>query len=388
MTNFLILGAGRQAGACAAFILEQFADTGVIFVDNCEANLQTATELQKEKRRVSSLVLDVSRDTDELSGLMSDAACVISCVPYFLNADLAALAIKAGTSFCDMGGNVGTVQKQLAMADACKEAGVAIIPDCGVAPGLLSLMAEYWQDDWAYESVKLYCGGLPQNPTGMLNYSMTFSVHGLLNEYLDDCEVSRNGKLEIIPGMSELETISDLALPGTFEAFSTSGGASLGPQVYAPLGVDYQYKTIRYPGHRDMICAMWDVGFFDTAEREFTLGDQKINAAPRDIAAQIMPEHLKSDGKDLMVFRIDVTGKKDGKEVRGRVDLIDYAVDRFTAMERTTGFSTAIAAAALAGMYDEKIAPGAYVPFQVMNPKLTMEELARAGVVGMTVREL
>ncbi len=386
--RFLIVGAGRQAGACGAFLLEQFSDTTVCFVDREERCLHVAAGLQKESSRVSCEQLDVSSGGRELTKLMTECACVISCVPYFLNVPLTKAAINAGVSFCDMGGNVGTVREQLAMADACRSAGVSVVPDCGVAPGLLSVLAEYWQGEWKYESVKLYCGGLPQNPTGMLKYAMTFSVHGLLNEYLDDCEVSRGGEVEIVKGMSEVELISDLPVQGEFEAFATSGGASLGPHVYAPLGVDYSYKTIRYPGHRDMICAMWDVGFFDTDERELAISDRSVSWRPREIAAQIMTERLKSDGKDLIVARAEVKGRRGEEAVEGRVDLVDYAVDRFTAMERTTGFSTAITAAALANMYECRIAPGAYVPFQIMDSRLMMDELGRAGVTGFSVREL
>jgi lysine 6-dehydrogenase len=387
--RFLILGAGRQGSAVAAFLLERFQETAVDFVDNDANNLKAAAALQREAARVGCHELDVSPVGDGLLSLIAEAACVVSCVPYSFNAALTQASIEAGTPFCDLGGNVGTVREQLAMKDACVAAGVAIAPDCGLAPGLLNILAEYWAGDWEYQSVKLYCGGLPQNPRGVLKYAMTFSIHGLLNEYLDDCELARGGKLVTIPGMSELEPLGDLALPGTFEAFATSGGASLGAHVYAQRGVDYQYKTIRYPGHRDIIQAMWEMGFFDTEPREYHFSGQKVRTSAREISGRIMTDNLRSDGKDLVVARADVAGEKNGRPVRGRIDLLDYALDRFTAMERTTGFPTAITAAALAGMYEQvKIEPGAYAPFQIIAPKLMIEELARGGVTGVTVREL
>lgn len=386
MKRFLILGAGRQGGAVAAFLLEQFNDTAVDFVDMSADRLAACAKLQREPKRVATHDLDVSPVSDNLASLMSAAACVVSCVPYALNRELTAAAIDAGTCFCDLGGNVATVEAQLALGDAARSAGVAIVPDCGLAPGLLNVLAEYWSDRWQYRSVRMYCGGLPQNPRGALRYALTFHIGGLLNEYLDDCQVARGGELVTIPGMSEVERLSDLALPGEFEAFATSGGASLGARVYAARGIDYSYKTIRHPGHARIIQAMWDMGFFDNQSRTFRIGDSAIEAAPRDLSANLMAERLQSDGRDLVVARADVDGDVDGHPVRGRIDLLDYAVDRFTAMERTTGFPTGVVAAALAGLYEKPIAPGGYVPFQVIDPRLMIDELARAGIKGISVK--
>jgi len=319
--------------------------------------------------------------------LMSRSACVVSCVPYRFNLELTRASVATGTPFCDLGGNVGTVAAQLELDADCKAAGIAIAPDCGLAPGLLNILAEYWSADWQYESVRLYCGGLPQNPTGVMNYALTFNVCGLLNEYLDDCEVSRGGELEIIPGMSEPERLNDLALPGEFEAFATSGGTSRGAKDYAAQGVDYIYKTIRHPGHRDVIVAMWEMGFFDTNASSHVSAGQSHELIPWDVSGSIMEKNMPSDGHDLVVARAAVDGIKDGAAIKGEINLIDYAVDRFTAMERTTGFPTAIVAAALAGMYEgQPVEPGARVPFQFMNPKLVIDELARAGINGISIR--
>jgi len=389
MNRFLILGAGRQGSAVAAFLLEQLADTAIDFVDNDAGRLRAAAALQQDAKRVACHELNVHPIPERLEDLMTHAACVVSCVPYYLNVELTAAAIEAGTPFCDLGGNIGTVQRQLAMADKCASAGVAIAPDCGLAPGLLNILAEYWTGTWTYQSVRLYCGGLPQNPRGQLKYALTFNVCGLLNEYLDDCEVSRGGELVTVPGMSEVERLADLAIPGEFEAFATSGGASLGARLYARRNVDYQYKTIRYPGHAAVINSMWEMGFFDTEPTAIPDGKEQVQLVPRDVSAAIMARSLVSDGKDLVVARAEVNGEQEGEKVSGRIDLIDYAVDRFTAMERTTGFPTAITAAALAGLYDGcEIEPGAYAPFQIIPPTLMIDELARTGVTGISVRKV
>lgn len=386
--RFVIVGAGRQGTACAAFLLDQFEHTAIDLVDVSAERLAVAQRLLGQAQRVRQRQLDVAADPAAARAVFSGAAGIVSCVPYFLNVALTRAAIAAGVPFTDLGGNVGTVAEQLALDVECRKAGVAIAPDCGLAPGLLNVLAEHWAQRWDYRSVRLYCGGLPQNPRGLLKYALTFNVCGLLNEYLDDCEVARGGRVVQIPGMSELEQLSDLALPGSFEAFATSGGASLGPKCYAPRGVDYQYKTIRYPGHRDIIVSLQEQGFFDTARQPFTIDGREIAAVPRDLSGQIMARSMPSDGKDLVVARVDVTAEAAGQPVRGRIDLIDYAVDRFTAMERTTGFPTAVTAAVLGGLYpDCAIAPGAYVPLQIIPPALMIRELARGGITGITVRD-
>lgn len=385
--RFLIVGAGRQGCAVAAFLLEQFDDTAVDFVDCSAEQLSQAVKLQKDSSRVAIHEVGVSPVGDGLRDLMSRAVCVISCVPYRFNLELTQASVAVGTPSCDLGGNVGTVAAQLELDAKCKSAGIAIAPDCGLAPGLLNILAEYWATDWDYKSVRLYCGGLPQNPTGVMNYALTFNVCGLLNEYLDDCEVSRGGKLEIIKGMSEPERLDDLALPGAFEAFATSGGTSRGAKDYAAKGVDYIYKTIRHPGHRDVIVAMCEMGFFDAKPSSHVSGGTSHELIPWDVSGSIMEQNMPSDGQDLVVARAAVTGTNDGVTIHGEINLIDYAVDRFTAMERTTGFPTAIVAAALAGTYEaQPVEPGARVPFQFMNPKLVIDELARAGINGISIR--
>ncbi len=385
--RFLIVGAGRQGCAVAAFLLEQFDNTAIDFVDCSAEQLTQAVTLQNDPSRVAVHKMGVSPVDDALRDLMSRSACVISCVPYRFNLELTQASVAAKAPFCDLGGNVGTVAAQLELDAECKSAGIAIAPDCGLAPGLLNILAEFWSKDWDYQSVRLYCGGLPQYPTGVMNYALTFNVCGLLNEYLDDCEVSRGGRLEIITGMSEPERLSDLALPGEFEAFATSGGTSRGAKDYAAKGIDYIYKTIRHPGHRDVIVAMWEMGFFDTNSSTHVSANKPHELVPWDVSGSIMEQNMPSDGHDLVVARAAVEGTQGGDAVKGEINLIDYAVDRFTAMERTTGFPTAIVAAALAGMYEEQpIEPGARVPFQFMNPRLVIDELNRAGINGISIR--
>ena len=241
MTRFMIFGSGRQGIACADFLLSSFDDTQICFADRSVTQLQAALDQLDKPERISTFECDISHDNPQLHIAVSECDCVISCVPYFFNERLATIALKRKKHFCDLGGNNTVVENQLNLDAKAAKAGISIVPDCGLAPGWVNILAEYWQDQWQYESVKIYCGGLPQHPKGIWKYEANFSIHGLINEYLEDCEISRGGTLVKIPGMSELERLDDFALKGEFEAFATSGGASVAPKYYAPKQVDYFY---------------------------------------------------------------------------------------------------------------------------------------------------
>ncbi len=388
MKKFLLIGAGRQGGAVAAFLLEMFDNTVVELVDSSAESLASTTSLMRHQERVVSHRLNVFSETAELTRLMAAADCVICALPYEMGPAMARVCLQAKAPFCDLGGNVRATQELLAMNESYKNAGTALVADCGLAPGLLGSLGQYWKDEWEYESVKLYCGGLPQNPQGVLKYSLTFNVCGLLNEYLEDCVISRGGEAKIVEGLSEVERLTDLPLEGDYEAFLTSGNASIGPLLYAPKGVDYQYKTIRHAGHRDVFCGMREMGLFDREERTIAIDGQSITATPWDLVAEILEVSLASrDNKDYVVARAEVTGRKDGQRRTGRVDVLDYSDDRFTSMVRLTGFPAAVVAATQAGLYGSKIEPGATVQLTVLDSRFLIDELKRVGVTGITVTE-
>jgi len=387
MKEFLIAGAGRQGAAAGAFILEQFDDTRVVFADRDAEQLQRAAGLQRERARVEVQQVDESLEDARLTTLLQRCCCVVSCVPYFLNERLMRQAVGARTHFCDLGGNKDTVTRQLAQAEQARAAGTSVIPDCGVAPGTAGVLAEYWQDNWDYESVLIRCGGLPQEPNNLLKYELTFSAWGLLNEYLDDCEVARDGHVATVPGLSDLEVLEDLPVAGRFEAFATSGGASTAPALYAAQGVDYEYRTIRYAGHRDRIVTLRDLGFFDQDTPATRADGTPLGASLREVSVGVLERQLLSDRRDLMVLRVEIVGRRGGQRRRGRLDLLDRADARFTAMERTTGFSAAIVSALQAGLYSDRIPPGGYVPFQVVPPQLLIDEHRRAGVDGFRITD-
>jgi len=172
-----------------------------------------------------------------------------SAVPYRFNYTLARIAVETITHFLDLGGNNEIVEKELGLSKEAVKNGVTVIPDCGLAPGLTSIITrDIVEQMESVDYVKLRVGGLPVNPKPPLNYQIVFSLTGLLNEYVEDAIVLDRGKIIKKKSMTELETIMFPQPFGKMEAFLTSGGCSTLPYVYKNRINYLDYKTVRYPG--------------------------------------------------------------------------------------------------------------------------------------------
>src|SRR5262249_34150096 len=161
----------------------------------------------------------------------SDVA--LSCVSYQYNYELAKAALQAKTHFCDLGGNEMIVRKELQLDEVAKDQEITIIPDLGLAPGMVSLLAVVAAGslEEVYE-MRIRVGGVPVEPEGPLNYSQVFSIDGLINEYVENAMIIRDGKRIRIPSLTEVEKIEFPKPFGAMEAFVTSGGISTLPRTY------------------------------------------------------------------------------------------------------------------------------------------------------------
>jgi len=226
-----------------------------------------------------------------------------------------------------------------------------VVPDCGLAPGMVSILAA---DGVARlertDSIRIRVGGLPRKPKPPLNYALVFSANGLINEYVEPCLVLRDGRLTWREPLADVE---DLTFPrpfGKLEAFNTSGGSSTLPYTYRGRVKSLDYKTIRYPGHCAKVRLLFDLGL--TSVKPVKLDG--VSVVPRHLLIQRLEKVLPWEKDDVVLMRVEVEGKglRDTGIERssgGRTityELIDYADRRsgLTAMERTTGFSAAIVA--------------------------------------------
>jgi lysine 6-dehydrogenase len=375
--RYAVLGAGRQ-GACAAWGLGKFGEAESVTLADVDQGVAEAAA-----RRVNTLLArDVARaarldasDPVTTKALLRGHDAAISCVPYFLNEAIAAVAVDARVHFCDLGGNTEVVERELALHPEASRRGVSLIPDCGLAPGLgntLGALAVSRFDSAV--SVHVRCGGLPVAPRPPLNYMLVFSIHGLINEYTGEAEFLRGGRIVRVPTLTEPESIEFGPPLGTLQAIVTSGGTSTAPKSFSGGKVlDYDYKTLRYPGHWDRIRTLLDLGLLDPTP--VSVGPSAVR--PRDLTAACLIPRLAFPGdKDLVVLRVTAEGERDGKRSRVQYDVLDYGdpATGFTAMERTT----ALPAALVAEMMAKGQAMRGAIPLEISVPAEPFVERIRA----------
>jgi lysine 6-dehydrogenase len=283
-----------------------------------------------------------ARDEKNLREVMIGHDVVLSAFPYYLNVDLARLAVSAGAHFADLGGNTEIVRRQEGMDAEAARRGISVIPDCGLAPGLVNVLAaEGIRRLDAVQTVKLYVGGLPQHPEPPLNYAIVYSLEGTFDYYTTASWVVRNGKPAQVDALSEVEPVTFPKPLGTLEAFHTAGGLSTMPWAFAGRVKTMEYKTLRYPGHASLMRAIRDLGLLDTKPVEV----KGTPVIPRDaFIAAVSPKLRKPDVHDLVVLKVVATGKKKRKNARVAFRLIDRYDRRhkISAMMRTTGYSLSV----------------------------------------------
>jgi saccharopine dehydrogenase (NAD+, L-lysine-forming) len=232
-----VLGLGK-IGALAATLLHE-AEFQVTGFDN--RSLQT-------NHPFTTQTLDVSSH-EQLVSCLSPFDAVLSCLPYFLNTDIAKSAHTLGIHYFDLTEDVPTTK---AIMDISKTSKGLMAPQCGLAPGFIGIVGAHLADQFDIaRSIKLRVGALPQNPTGLLGYAFNWSPEGVVNEYLNDCEVLEDGKIKMVSPMEWKET---LYIDGMkLEAFTTSGGLGTMCETYLGKVDNIDYKTMRYPGHMELM---------------------------------------------------------------------------------------------------------------------------------------
>ena len=378
--RMLVLGAGLQGSACAYDLLQNPEVTQVRLADLRFDHLPSFLAPLSGPRLIPT-PLDV-RDREAVLAVMRECDAVMSAIPYYFNLSLAECAVEAGVHFCDLGGNTEIVfqQKQLAERAAAKK--ITVVPDCGVAPGMVNILAEHGirQLD-AVDSVRIYVGGLPQQPEPPLNYQIVYSLEGVLDYYTTLSWVVRHGKREQVKALSERETVSFGPGVGDLEAFHTAGGLSSMAWRYEGKIPTMEYKTLRYPGHAEMMEAIRDLGLLDLEPVDV----KGTKVVPRDVFVSVVgPKLTKPKGKDLLALRVTVTGTKGGAPASRQFDLIDRYDEGtgISAMMRTTGYSLSITGQMQAR--GQVTPPGVWTPDECMPAEAYIAELRKRG---MDVRE-
>jgi lysine 6-dehydrogenase len=374
--RMLVLGAGLQGSACAYDLLQNPEVTQVRLADLRFDHLPDFLKPLSGPRLIPT-TLDV-RDREAVLAVMRESDAVMSAIPYYFNLALAECAVEAGVHFCDLGGNTEIVFQQKSLADRAAAKGVTIVPDCGVAPGMVNILAEYGirQLD-SVDSVRIYVGGLPQEPEPPLDYQVVYSLEGVLDYYTTRSWVLRSGQRTQVTALSEREPIEFPKPVGTLEAFHTAGGLSTMAFRYEGVIAEMEYKTLRYPGHAEIMETIRELGLLDLESVDV----KGVKVSPRDLFVTVVgPKLTKPKGKDLLALRVIVGGTKDGKPAERRFDLVDRYDERhgISAMMRTTGYSLSITGQMQAR---REVGPaGVWTPDECMPPQAYISELRARGI--------
>lgn len=374
--RMLVLGAGLQGTACA-FDLLQRSDVSEIRLAGLPIDHLPGFLKPYGSPRLLPTPLDV-RDHDAVRALMRECDAVLCALPYYFNLEMARLAVDVGVHYCDLGGNTEIVFQQKELDAAARTRGVSVIPDCGVAPGMVNILAQHGIEQLdRVDAVRIYVGGLPQEPEPPLNYQVVYSLEGVLDYYTTLSWVLRNGQRTQVPALSEIESVSFPTPLGELEAFHTAGGLSTLAFRYEGKIPTMEYKTLRYPGHATIMAALRDLGFFDLDAIQV----KGHRVVPRDVSVAVLKEKLtKPEGRDLVALRVVVSGERGGRASSIQWDLVDrYDADHgVSAMMRTTGYSLAITGwMQVKGLVS---GPGVCTPDESVPAPRYIEELANRGV--------
>ncbi len=376
--RMLVLGAGLQGSACAYDLLQQPGVERVTIADLKPERIAGFLPACADER-LALVALDL-RAGAALRDVIGGHDAVLNAAPYSFNLDVSRAAVDVGVHCADLGGNTEIVFAQRALDAAARQRGVSVIPDCGLAPGLVNVLAaEGIRRVADAESVRIYVGGLPQHPEPPLNYQIVYSLAGALDYYTTPSWVLRDGRLARVDALSELEHVTFPPPVGELEAFHTGGGISTLPWAHEGRIRTMEYKTLRYPGHAAIMRPIRDLGLLD-------LSPVRVDGeliVPRDaFIAIVAPRLTKPEGRDLVALRVEVRGKNDTRAAWQLVDYYDEA-HGISAMMRTTGYSLAITGLM---QTDGRIrAPGVHTPDEVVPFGPYVAELARRGV---EIREL
>jgi len=332
--RYVVFGAGRQ-GTAAIHDL----------VSNCDAADVLAVEPDAERAQAAGnrLVKLLGRRAKRLRfapaagrAELARAHVVLSCAPYAVNLGLTELALEAGVPFCDLGGNPRIVAQQEKVAARAKS---AVVPDCGVSPGLSNILAVHCARAHGADEVHVRCGGLPARPPDKrknpLQYKLVFSPMGLISEYSGRVPVIRGGRAKTVRALSGTE-----AFDAEHEASPTSNNSPQVVDYLREIGVrEYDYMTVRYRGHFDLV-RPW-------RKRGYLRGNARKDA---ELARKLADDRaLRYDPrKDRDKLILSVRGLRRGEGlVRGfeyRLDVLADLRTRFTAMELTTCWGITIVA--------------------------------------------
>lgn len=373
--KIVVIGAGMM-GRAIAYDLEKYSNFETLTIaDMNKKAIQNVKNFLKSNN-INYEILDISKK-NYAKKLFQKNDVVVSAIPYFFNFELTKIAIETKTHFLDLGGNNDVVNQQINLFNKAKKNNITVIPDCGLSPGLTSIITHDIVDYLdIIESVKIRVGGLPLEPKPPFNYQIVFSPNGLINEYVEEGIILENGKIKTKSSLTELEEIVFPEPFGKLEAFITSGGTSTLPFTYKDKIKYLDEKTIRYPGHCEKFKLLLEMGLGNN--KPLKIGNKSI--VPRDLLIELLLKNIPTTGEDVVLCKVIGKGMKNNEKIEVEYTIIDYfdKEHNITAMMRTTGYPVSI----LAQMIEQKIINkhGVFSNEEIVLPKLFFKDLEKRNI--------
>ncbi|MBV1877945.1 MAG: saccharopine dehydrogenase NADP-binding domain-containing protein [Pseudomonadales bacterium] len=284
-TRVAVMGAGK-IGAMIVKLLLAEKDYSVRVFDGD----QTQLELMPDSDQLEKICLDAT-DENKLSLALPGCFAVVSAMPFYMTRQICRAAMLAGVHYLDLTEDVASTAFVKSLA---AKSSAAMIPQCGLAPGFISIVANDLADSFqTLDTIRMCVGALPQYPSNSLNYNLTWSTDGVINEYCEPCVAVKNGALILVPALEHLEHFS---LDGiSYESFNTSGGLGTLGETLAGRVKNLSYQTIRYPGHRDIM---------KTLLQDLQLSDH------RQLLKEVFENALPATLQDVVLIFVTVSGEK------------------------------------------------------------------------------
>jgi saccharopine dehydrogenase-like NADP-dependent oxidoreductase len=337
-----VLGAGMIGRAIALDLAKEH------FVTCFDLSGMSLEQIKRRNAAIKTVAADLSQ-FDEYGNWLSPFDIIITAVPGFMGYKTLEAVINAGKDVVDISFFPEDV---LQLDELAKEKNVTVITDCGVAPGMSNFIIGRYSEEMKMDAIEIYVGGLPKVRKKPFQYKAPFSPADVIEEYTRPARLMENGFIVTKPALSEVEWIQFDEV-GTLEAFNTDGLRSL---LYTmPHIKNQKEKTLRYPGHVDIIISLKESGFFS----ENLIDINEIKVSPLQVTSQILFNEWKLglEEEELTVMKVILSGEKDGEKKKVEWSLLDY-FDRETkisSMARTTGYTCTAAVNLIAkNLFNEK----------------------------------
>ena len=372
----VVLGAGLMGKEVARDLVMSEQVEHVFLAD---VSIEQAQEFVNTlgSNKIEVVQMDAANDTD-LREVIARGDVVVNALFYAFNEKVARAAIEVGVHAVDLGGHIGGVTEAVfQLHEAAQANGVTIVPDLGVAPGMINILAGYGATKLdTVESIKLYVGGIPTEPTPPLHYTQVFSLDGVFDHYTEPSKMIQKGVLSEVKSLTGIEPIYFDEF-GVLEAFYTSGGISTLYKTF-PNVKTLEYKTIRYKGHAEKFQLLAELGFLDKTNT-VEAGGHEVNV--REVTREALKKKLDLGKKvDAVLLRSIIAGEKSEEQITYEYEMVvrKDVEKEVTAMARATANTISVVAQMIGnGLITER---GVFAPEVVVPGNEFIQEMAKRGV--------